>query len=110
MDEHGERIGRNEALFRDLNERVEEISRSLDDRASEATFICECGRADCMERIRVDLADYERVRADATLFFVRPGHISPEVEEVVEEHEGWWIVCKLAGEAAEIADALDPRS
>ena len=29
-----------------------------------AEFVCECGRASCVERIRMRLSDYEQVRSD----------------------------------------------
>jgi hypothetical protein len=110
VGEREDRIGRNEALFRALNERIEDISRFLDEETQEATFICECGRAECMERIRIPLDLYEHVRSDPTLFIVLPGHEEPDVATIVERHDGWNVVSKRSGEPAAIAIATDPRS
>ena len=110
MDARAERIGRNEILFRELNERIEGINEFLAAEATDASFVCECARADCMERIRIERADYERVRADPAQFLVVEGHIVPDVEYVVEPREGWSIIRKRKGGPAELAAASDPRS
>ncbi len=109
MDERAERIGLNEALFREVNERVRAINEAFSDILGDADFVCECGQADCTDRIKLPLGDYERVRGDATLFFVKPGHQIRDVEIVVESHDGWLVVRKTEPEAAELVRELDPR-
>ena len=52
---------------------------------------------------------YERVREDAQQFVVLPLHYTPEIEELVVEEDGYWIVRKT-GEAGEYVEHLDPRS
>jgi hypothetical protein len=99
VDERQRRIGKNEALFREVNERIERVTASL----------CECGDDSCTERIEVSLPEYDRVRQDSTLFFVCSGHEEPDVEIVVELNEGYDVVRKKAGPAAELARELDPR-
>ena len=55
-------IARNEALFREVNERVDEVSGS---RSTETTdFLCECGNVDCTEAIALRDDEYEHVRSD----------------------------------------------
>jgi hypothetical protein len=110
MDERERRIGLNETLFREVNERVRGINDSFGERLEEAQFVCECGDETCMERVRLPVADYERVRSDAELFVVKPGHEIGDVEVVVERHEGWDVVKKRSGEPAELARERDPRS
>ena len=73
------------------------------------TVICECGVLECAEQIELDVVTYERVRADASLFVVIPGHEIPEVEHIVEEHDGFHIIRKDAGAAAALAVERDPR-
>jgi hypothetical protein len=102
-----DRIARNEALFRDVNERVRELANQL--AAGPVAFVCECGQADCAESLPVLLADYERVRSEPTHFIVAPGHDLPEVERIVERNAGYHVVRKHAYEAA-IAIDTDPRS
>ena len=107
MDKRGERIGRNEALFREVNERIERVTETL--QVETLTILCECGDPSCLEQIQVSLPDYERVRADPTLFFIRAGHEDSDVEDVVEEHEDYHVVRKKDGSAVAQAHKLDPR-
>ena len=98
----------NETLFREVNERVEELAQELGPDVP-YEFLCECANADCTFRLVLPIAVYESVRADPRQFVVRPVHYTPEVEElVVEEHE-YWIVRKT-GEAGKYVEHLDPRS
>jgi hypothetical protein len=41
--------------------------------------LCECGDADCLERVEVPLAIYEEVRQDEDYFLVTPGHENGEL-------------------------------
>jgi hypothetical protein len=105
MDERAKRIGKNEALFREVNERIEEVSAG-----GRTEFLCECGDRDCTQAVTLTLAAYEELRADPDRFAVLPGHELPDVEDVVERHEGYLVVRKHPGEPAELAEARDPRS
>jgi hypothetical protein len=100
-----ERIGRNEALFRELNEGLTEA-----DPRGTLTVVCECGDAGCIDHLAVPRGEYERVRAEPTWFLVRPLHVIPDVESVVERHDRWDVVEKHAGFPAELAEEEDPRS
>jgi hypothetical protein len=107
-----ERRARNEALFREVNERIELLSADLaDESEQEASFevVCECGRDDCTELIEVTRPQYESVRSDPRRFIVRPGHEHTDIERVVERNSGFLVVEKLE-HAAEIAVEEDPRS
>jgi hypothetical protein len=109
MEERERRIGLNEALFREVNERIEGISQAMQAGPDELRILCECGDDSCVEQIDVSLPEYERVRSNSTLFFVRPGHEHADVEEVVEEQEAYHVVRKHEGPAAEQARERDPR-
>jgi hypothetical protein len=110
MDDRQRRIGENEALFREVNERVRETSETFDVARGEAQFVCECGTAACVERVHMRLDEYERVRADPTTFLIVPGHDQPDVEVVVAHEGNYAIVRKNTGAAEEIAIHTDPRS
>lgn len=110
MEERTRRIGENEALFREVNERVRAVNESFSVASQAGDFVCECGDTSCLERVTVPLQDYERVRGDSALFIVRPGHDLPDVETVVEAHEGWHVVRKNPGAAERVAVATDPRA
>jgi hypothetical protein len=107
-DLRADRAARNEALFRRVNERVEEVNRAFDPILDDADFVCECADVECMDRIRMTLEAYEAVRAEPTRFVVKPGHVLPAEERVVEELRGYIVVEKI-GHAGERAAELDPR-
>ena len=110
MDERERRMAQNEALFREVNERVEGLAqthRPGPDAPYE--FLCECANADCTFRVSLPLSVYEGVRADPTQFVVLPMHYTPEIEELVAEEETHWVVRK-SGEAGEYVKSLDSRS
>ena len=104
VDERARRIGKNEALFREVNERIEEIADG-----SPTEFLCECGNSDCTAPMRLSLRVYEELRADPDRFAVLPGHELPEFEEVVARNEGYLVVRKHPGGPAELAASRNPR-
>ena len=109
MDERERRLGLNEAMFREVNERVEDINRSFGSLTGTFEIICECGSTACIERISVPTADYERVRSNPLHFMLQVGHEDPLVERVIEHHEGYVIVEKEGTDVEEVAEATDPR-
>jgi hypothetical protein len=110
MDERARQVGRNEALFREVNERIERVSNALQVTTETIEILCECGNASCGERIELSLSEYERVRQGSTLFFVRSGHEQRDVEDIVEQHGSYDVVRKKPGPAAELARELDERN
>ena len=108
MDARERRMAQNEALFREVNERVEAVAHQLGSDIP-YEFVCECANADCTFRIELPLSLYEKIRSDPKQFFVRPRHATPEVEEVIAEEDSYWIVRKT-GEAGDYVEHLDPRS
>ena len=107
MSSQAERAARNEALFRDINEQISEVSRTQQGRWFDA--LCECSDASCVTTIPVTAEEYASVRARGERFALRAGHEVPEIERVVERGERFIVVEKI-GEGAEIAKELDPRS
>jgi hypothetical protein len=105
-----ERIGMNEAVFRDVNERIEDVASAFNMTIEPLDLICECGDAACVDRISLTRDEYEKIRADPQLFAVASGHVAPDVEEVVETHSRYDVVRKFKGVPAEIARTTDPRS
>ena len=109
MDERERRLGMNEAVFREVNERVEEIHQTLGTDAETLQIICECGAVSCTERISVPVADYERVRGNPLHFLLQVGHEDPLVERTIENHGTYIIVEKEGTDVEEVAEATDPR-
>ena len=109
MDEQKRRIGVNEAVLREANERIEDLNEAFATLTDKLVLVCECGNADCVEKISLTRAAYEELRADPTQFAVVPGHETPNVEEVVERREGYDMVKKIDGIPRHIAEVTDPR-
>jgi hypothetical protein len=105
-----ERVARNETLFREVNERIEQVNRDMVEPEGEADFLCECGDPECTAPVSLTLAEYEEVRGEATHFAIVPGHSDPSVEIVVAVNERFAVVEKVDPDAARIAVREDPRS
>ena len=114
MARDAERLGKNEALFREVNERIHEVDRLLDrpgtDRESLWEFICECSNEACFEHVELRPAEYEAVRAHANRFVILPGHELRDIEDVVQRSDRYAVVEKRAGPAGKVARETDPRS
>ena len=102
-----QRAGRNEEIFRDINEKIEQgVERH--GVVSPVQYHCECASASCFETVSLRPSDYERVAAERYRFVVMPGHETGEVEQVVERHDEYLVVEKV-GEAREQLDRDHPR-
>jgi hypothetical protein len=115
VEERLARTARNESLFREVNDRIEELSKNVEAQgiAPEGGLIefhCECGREDCTERVRLTVAEYERVRSDNDRFAVAPGHETPEMEVVVEAGDRFVVVDKLPEAEPLVGADGKPRS
>lgn len=108
MDSRQKRVARNEALFREVNERIKSIQSEIGTR-ERTDFLCECGREDCTSPISLSLSEYEEVRSDPTHFAVVPGHEVVDVEHVLKQTERFSIIEKFPGPPAQVALERDPR-
>ncbi len=107
--DRSERAARNEAVFRRVNERLEEVNAAFGSMVEGGDFVCECADIGCVERIELTLTQYEALRSVPTHFIVKPGHELAEEERVIEAHADFLVVEKI-GEAGERAADLDPRT
>jgi hypothetical protein len=102
-----ERAARNEEVFRDVNERIEEgaeqhaVSGAL-------PFHCECARASCMETLEIPAARYAEIVRERYHFVVIPGHEAPQIERTVKAEPSFLVVEKI-GEAREQIDRDHPQ-
>jgi hypothetical protein len=109
--ERAARQARNEALHREVNERIARMDKSAD--TSWATddetfeFLCECGDDGCDVHVRMPLPAYEHVRQQNDRFVVAPGHEDLRIEWVVNRTSEYVVVDKLAEVEPYVAD--DPR-
>lgn len=102
------RLAANEVFFRELNEKLEKLDRGSAD-TDVLTIVCECADPDCAQRIELDHGEYETARSEPTRFVVAPGHVEPEIEEVISRTERFELVRKV-GVGREVATRLDSTS
>jgi hypothetical protein len=104
LDGRRQRAAKNQSLFREVNERIGELSQA----AMVTTFICECANEACDEALSLTAEEYERIRSSSNSFFVVPGHEISEIEQVIDSTDRYVVVAKL-GAGGEVAEGLDPR-
>jgi hypothetical protein len=75
-----------ENVFRQVNESF----LKLDD----PHFICECSDASCIEPIEVSAEIMRNLHEDRDLYVLKPAHLNPDLEELVETHGAIVIVRK----------------
>ena len=102
------RLARNEAMFREVNERIEKVTERFA-AADPMSFVCECVDNTCSRHVELTREEYEDAAEQRKRFAVAPDHDDPELENVVERHKGYIVVEKF-GAGARVATATDPRS
>lgn len=111
MDARLSTQARNEALIREVNERIESVDKQAPGWGDDALFdfLCECGQGDRCEvtTVQLTLDEYEEVRTQDDRFAVYPGHENPDLERVVRRNERYVLVDKVASAEPLVAD--DPR-
>ena len=100
-----ERLARNQTLFREVNERVNEVMTPT---VSFREFVCECGDPNCTQSLSVAAGEYEAVRSNPKHFMVARGHGMTEVERAVFNNDRFLTVEKTV-ETGFMAES-DPRS
>jgi hypothetical protein len=99
------RRARNEALFREINERLQGLNGDY----GTAEWLCECSDLECVARIELTDAEYEEVRRYGARFVLLAGHEQLDIERVVAHH-GRYVVAEKTGIGAELALLRDPRA
>jgi hypothetical protein len=108
MDRTAERVAKNDAIFRDANERI--ARRAVVAGMDKIPFLCECANERCTTILRLTIDEYEAVRAVGRRFFAAPGHEeSAEGYATVVAQKDGYVVVEKVGDAAVIAERLDPR-
>lgn len=110
MSQSGQdRLARNEAFFREVNERIRDVAVGIESGGEPYEFLCECSDPGCTARITLTTSEYEEIRESPRRFVLAPGHVSSEIEHVVERG-GDHVVVEKIGLAGLIAAELDPRT
>ena len=67
-------IRKRRALLREVNEQIRRTSGSFAPSPGSYILVCECERAECLQRFEVSATLYEEVRRDRERFLVVAGH------------------------------------
>jgi hypothetical protein len=108
-DERTKKVARNQAMYREVNERIEELNEAFDEMSGEFVVVCECADPMCAEQIALSREAYERTRANSAQFILRPGHQAADIEDLVATEGDYVIVEKHEGEPARLAQKTDAR-
>jgi hypothetical protein len=106
VTEHERRLALNEAMFREINERLESQILTFPAGQPEVSVLCECANPDCTDRIQMTSKEYRQVRTDPRQFVLTPGHEYIEIEQVVSRNDRYEIVRKT-GPAGQLAEQID---
>jgi hypothetical protein len=104
-----ERVARNEAIFREANEGIQEAASTYDV-LERIPFICECADGNCRELLVLSMDEYEEIRGNPRHFLTAGGHVraAQGAAEVVAER-GRYTIVEKKGYAGDIVEGLDPR-
>jgi hypothetical protein len=91
-----ERIVKNNATFREANEKIRAKVNAYRPEMEQIPFLCECPRLDCVEIVRLTLDEYAALRAEGNHFMTANGHEEYErpVGEVVSRGDRYVVVEK----------------
>jgi hypothetical protein len=94
-----ERIAKNNATFREANEKIRARATEYDPPMERLPFICECASEECVQIIRLTSAEYAAVRANPAHFLTAEGHEKAEEPpgHVVSREDGYVVVEKETG-------------
>jgi hypothetical protein len=109
VESREERVARNEATAREINEQVEQGHAGAPS-DEHVRVLCECGRLECDRVLAMTIAEYETLRADPRHFAVAHDHVVSEAEQVVARTDRYVVVAKREGTPAAVAVEEDPRA
>jgi hypothetical protein len=89
-----ERLLKNEQVFRDYNNRRVAFEQDASTAGELVPFVCECGDPECVEGMEMTVDDFISAHSAPDRFAVKPGHVFPEGERVVDTHDRFWLVEK----------------
>jgi hypothetical protein len=109
MDARGERVSRNEAIYREVNREIERASKHPGNQPQDRfEVICECGEEGCSATLELTASEYDDAHAQRDRFIVAPGHEDERIEHVVAQTERYLVVDKF-GDAERVAEAEETR-
>jgi hypothetical protein len=103
-----ERMAKNEAASRELNEEIEAAYES-EPSSNRFDMVCECALEMCHRSIDITMDEYRHVRMDPRQFAVVPEHFIGDIERIVYENDRFAVVAKREGMPADVARDENPR-
>ena len=82
---------KNRELFREVNDRIAAIAKTLGSSTDTFTFTCECSQWGCTTQIDASLQVYARVREQQGAYLVVAGH-EEAAEDTIFGHDSYRIV------------------
>jgi hypothetical protein len=104
VDARERRLTENELLFREVNERIDDVGSQLGGQDTTYEFLCECSDPECVERVSLTIAQYRRLRSRPVLFVLVKGHEITAIERVVEEIAPGIVAVEKTGEAGDLVN------
>ena len=93
------RRAKNEAVFKNRNERVLQVSSQLLDSAAKRelplNFVCECADKNCTDQLNLTVHEFTELRRGSKHFIVRPGHEQLDIERIVKRAATYYLIEKL---------------
>ena len=108
MQRSVEQAAKNEATFREANERLEEKAAEFGFGEERTPYLCECEDERCTDVMGLTRAEYEAVRAGPKTFVVVGGH--QEADDAVLREEAGFTVIEKTGEEGKLVAERDPRA
>jgi hypothetical protein len=96
-------VAKNQAVFREVNERIRELSERLrsDAPTDLVSFVCECSAADCHATVELTLVEYDRVRSEPAQFVAAVDHLwHPNSDREVLRTSRYVVLAKMEDAAA----------
>jgi hypothetical protein len=93
-DVRRERLLKNEQVFRDYNNRRVAFEQDADSTGELVPFVCECADPECIEGMELSIDDFMAAHSAPNRFAVKPGHVYPEAERVLDTRDRFWVVEK----------------
>jgi hypothetical protein len=103
-----ERAAKNEATFREVNEKLEQRADELELGEGRTPYLCECDAERCTNVVLLTREEYEQVRAHPRTFVLVSGHQAPDDRVVRDESD--YVVIEKTGAKGELVERRDPRS
>jgi hypothetical protein len=94
MDSRDERLAENQRTFRQANERLQDLANVQD--GNRIPYLCECADIACLGRVEASVAEFEVIHEAPYRFFILPGHLRIEGQQILERSDRYEVVSKVA--------------